>query len=68
MQKCALAGEMKWGDVEQRRLFGCPGQGKCGGKGPGLGQREQHPWDCGQGSRNGLWARRGGAGSCLLPL
>lgn len=66
MQKCALTGGMKWGDVEQHRLFGCLGQGKRGGKGPGPGQKEQHPWDCGQGSRNGLRASREGAGLCLL--
>lgn len=68
MQKRALVGEMKRGDVEQCRLFGCLGQGTRGGKGLGLGQKEQHPQDCGWGSRSGLRANRDGAGLCLLPL
>lgn len=68
MQKCGLPGQIKRGDGEQRWLLGCLGQGRHGGKGPGLGQKAQHPWDCGWRIGNGLWASQDGAGLCLLPL
>lgn len=47
MHKSLLGDEM--GDMEQHNSS--PWQDKCSGKEPGLGQKEQHPWDCG-------WERR----------
>lgn len=43
-------------------------QGKRSGKGPGLGQKEQHPRDCGWEGRKGAWESHDGAGFCLLLL
>lgn len=64
MHKSLLGDEM--GDMEQHNssLW----QDKCSGKEPGLGQKEQHPWDCGWERRKGAWESHDGAGFCLLPL